>query len=75
VGREAGSVSFVSTTLGEFWYKLDMNGLTAEVEDVPEMTAEVGSRQSTILTVDNPVGEEVILYLVGWCMLTLSNPR
>ena len=31
VGLEEGSVSFRNSSLGEFWYKLDMRGLEPEV--------------------------------------------
>lgn len=69
VGPAEGAVTFLSPTLGEFWYRLELNGLEPEVTDVPEMTAEVGTRAATILEVDNPLGEEVVLKLGS------TNPR
>ena len=66
---EEGSVSFSSEFLGEFWYKIEMEATAADKTDVPELAAEVGTRCSQLLSVDNPVGEEVVLRLQS------NNPR
>jgi len=66
---EEGSVHFVSDTLGEFWYGLNLSATASPAAEVPLMVCEVGSRTSTMLSVDNPTGEEVVLVAGS------SNPR
>lgn len=63
-GPTEGSVRFVSAQLGEFWYALRLDALDATAAVVPEMRSEVGgARGSTVLDIENPLDEEVLVAL------------
>eukprot|EP00698_Gefionella_okellyi_P007756 TRINITY_DN1898_c0_g1_i1.p1 TRINITY_DN1898_c0_g1~~TRINITY_DN1898_c0_g1_i1.p1 ORF type:complete len:2231 (+),score=540.36 TRINITY_DN1898_c0_g1_i1:707-6694(+) len=67
-GRFEGRVVFYNELVGEFWYKLKLQGEHADPEVVPEMSCPVGQRISKCITVDNPLNEEVSL------RVTCNNP-
>jgi hypothetical protein len=60
-GESSGSVSFINTAVGEFWYTLELKASPAAPTVMSEMTAPVGQSDSTTLTLENPTGSPAIL--------------
>eukprot|EP00899_Mesostigma_viride_P006782 jgi/Mesvir1/16104/Mv08394-RA.5 len=60
-GADKGSVRFTSDKLGEFWYELDLRAQGCPPRALPQLVAEVGTRASYPITVENPLREAVTL--------------
>jgi len=61
-GQRTGSIHFVSDSLGEFWYKLVLEGTRPLVEELGELRCELGRTAEHPLRVNNPTGGDVVLH-------------
>ena len=55
--------------LGNFTYTVNMHADPASAETIPQLSAPLGSTATHTLTLDNPVGVEVVL------QISCSNPQ
>ena len=60
---------YVTLQLGNFTYIVNMHADPASAELVPQLSAPLGSTATHTLTLDNPVGLEVVL------QISCSNPQ
>ena len=60
-GVARGSVAFVNSLAGEFWYELVMTAEAPTPIELPMMQCSVGSSAKHKFTLSNPIGEELVL--------------
>jgi Abnormal spindle-like microcephaly-assoc'd, ASPM-SPD-2-Hydin len=65
VGVNSGSVTFANETVGESWYKLQLEALEAQPVELELQTAPVGSCTRCTVEVENPCGAAVQLEVVN----------
>jgi Abnormal spindle-like microcephaly-assoc'd, ASPM-SPD-2-Hydin len=65
VGVYNGSVTFANETVGESWYKLQLEALEAQPVELELQTAPVGSCTRCTVEVENPCGAAVQLEVVN----------
>lgn len=63
MGRSQGFVTFRDARLGEFAFELDLTPLEAKPIKLPKMSAAVGLFDSTTVSIENPLDDEVLLDL------------
>jgi hypothetical protein len=59
--RKKGTAVFFNTTVGEFWYDLDLIADPAPPEELELLKCELGRTQTTSVRIENPTGQEVVL--------------
>ncbi|CAN0051080.1 unnamed protein product, partial [Heterosigma akashiwo] len=59
--EHAGSVAFINARAGEFWYRLQLAAEAPPAVRVPELACMVGGSARATVTVENPLGEDVVL--------------
>ena len=67
-GPSQGRISFINDSVGEFWYRLDLNAVPAEPTAVDTVEAMVGSSTTVQVPLDNPLPAAVTL------AVAVSNP-
>ena len=60
-GVTHGSIAFVNSLAGEFWYELVMTAEAPTPIELPTLQCGVGSLVTHKFTLSNPIGEELIL--------------
>jgi hypothetical protein len=60
-GRTKGQAVFINEKVGEFWYDLDLNALPGAPIVLDRFKCELGSSAVKTVTIENPVGREVVL--------------
>jgi Abnormal spindle-like microcephaly-assoc'd, ASPM-SPD-2-Hydin len=65
VGVHSGSVTFANETVGESWYKLQLEALEAPPVELELQTAPIGSCTSCTVEVENPCGTPVQVEVVN----------
>ena len=69
IGKQMGSVRFVSPEIGEFWYRLNLEATQDAAVEVSRLSAVVGRTVRHALRVENPTGQPALLSAHS------SNPR
>ncbi|KAL4497051.1 hypothetical protein ABPG72_002207 [Tetrahymena utriculariae] len=68
VGKQQGSIAFVSDHLGEIWYELNLVAEDSQIIRLPMLKAELGKVEQHEIRLDNPSNEDVKVYTY------VSNP-
>ncbi|CAM9334154.1 unnamed protein product [Discosporangium mesarthrocarpum] len=61
VQSHTGKVTFATERVGEFWYKLDLRADPAPPIRLDTILCPAGAREAVDLSIDNPMGQEVVL--------------
>ncbi|CAM9871116.1 unnamed protein product, partial [Choristocarpus tenellus] len=61
VQSHSGRVTFVADAVGEFWYRLNLRADPAPSIRLDTIYCPVGAREAVELSIDNPMGQEVVL--------------
>jgi len=60
-GVTRGSIAFVNSLAGEFWYELSMTAEAPTPIELPTLQCGVGDSVTHTFSVSNPIGEELVL--------------
>ncbi|CAK9109555.1 unnamed protein product [Durusdinium trenchii] len=59
--RSKGTAVFFNEIVGEFWYDLSLLAEAAPAEEIAPLECELGRTAQTVVHIDNPTGQEVVL--------------